>query len=153
MIRTRYYIKKSLIVFSRWSRKNNAIFLSLSKQIKIAHLKFEMIVLADKKHKIQLFNYLLNFNDLVEEEIESKDFEPNFMNKLLQFINSLQIKPIYYGKNILFFISNFSSSIFITPPISVRTFTNINYNSNSIRLLNVCETDYYYIIFNKLYIS
>ena len=106
------HIGKNSIIFSRWSRKNYAIFASLGKVVKIARLKTDVCILALEK-SAAITNNTANLEGLHEnylfdsEENErlgelSYNYKFHLVFGLVAFLLNIFLSPysIYYKKSL-----------------------------------------------------
>ena len=73
-MRKRKNIKQTVLHFSRWSRKQFAIFCSVRKQVIISHLKAELSDVSLQKSKNSFFPFI--GNSILTEISDATDKEP-----------------------------------------------------------------------------
>ena len=88
---------KYSIVFSKWSRKNYAIFASLHKVIKIARLSVDVCMSSLSKNKsIQQKSYQIKASEFEGYEIfESEEGLSEWINELLLKLGLLKVEESY----------------------------------------------------------
>ncbi len=73
------YISPKLIVFSKWSRKNYAVFSSLGKQVKIGVLKARICQKTLLKGLVDIISISKNTEDFEEEESNLNTADTNYL--------------------------------------------------------------------------
>ncbi len=94
-MQTNRHISENALTFSRWTRKNYAVFVSLKKVIKIARLSVDICLAASHKNLslIRILAYVL-YTCKTDEAFENDEFS---VQELLLELTSVQVLVTQQG--------------------------------------------------------